>query len=66
MTGTQREAATSIAWDPVDSRGPARPVEGAERGGTLRILRDGDYDHPTPNASTPCSPRRSGSCCTGR
>ncbi|WP_327351856.1 ABC transporter substrate-binding protein [Streptomyces sp. NBC_01304] len=48
MTGTQREAATSIAWDPVDSRGPARPVEGAERGGTLRILRDGDYDHLDP------------------
>ncbi|MFH8802237.1 ABC transporter substrate-binding protein [Streptomyces sp. NPDC017936] len=39
---------TSIAWDPRDSQGPARPVPGAVRGGTLRILRDGDHDHLDP------------------
>lgn len=39
---------TSIAWDPRDSAGPARPVPGAVRGGTLRILRDDDYDHLDP------------------
>ncbi|WBO64876.1 ABC transporter substrate-binding protein [Streptomyces camelliae] len=38
----------SIAWDPRDSRGPARPVPGAVRGGTLRILRDADHDHLDP------------------
>ncbi|WP_033284792.1 ABC transporter substrate-binding protein [Streptomyces sp. NRRL F-525] len=38
----------SIAWDPRDSRGPARSVPGAVRGGTLRVLRDGDYDHLDP------------------
>ncbi|MFH0177417.1 ABC transporter substrate-binding protein [Streptomyces cacaoi] len=39
---------TSIAWDPRDSAGPARPVPGAVRGGRLRILRDDDYDHLDP------------------
>ncbi|MER7185961.1 ABC transporter substrate-binding protein [Streptomyces hyaluromycini] len=39
---------TSIARDPRDSQGPARPVPGAVRGGTLRVLRDGDHDHLDP------------------
>lgn len=38
----------SIARDPRDSQGPARPVPDAVRGGTLRILRDDDYDHLDP------------------
>ncbi|WP_371547718.1 ABC transporter substrate-binding protein [Streptomyces sp. NBC_00554] len=38
----------SIAWDTRAAQGPARPVPGAVRGGTLRILRDGDYDHLDP------------------
>ncbi|MEV5841292.1 ABC transporter substrate-binding protein [Streptomyces sp. NPDC051985] len=38
----------SIARDPRDSRGPARPVSGAVRGGTLRVLRDADHDHLDP------------------
>ncbi|WP_225824771.1 ABC transporter substrate-binding protein [Streptomyces naphthomycinicus] len=38
----------AIARDPSASRGPARPVPHAVRGGTLRILRDADYDHLDP------------------
>ncbi|WP_405018450.1 ABC transporter substrate-binding protein [Kitasatospora sp. NBC_00070] len=40
-----------IALDPAASRGPAPARPGARRGGTLHILRDGEYDHLDPQRS---------------
>jgi peptide/nickel transport system substrate-binding protein len=37
-----------IATNPKDSQGPAPAVPGAKKGGTLRILREGDYEHLDP------------------
>src|SRR3954447_21457993 len=37
-----------IATDPKDSMGPAPAVPGAKKGGTLKIIREADYEHLDP------------------
>jgi peptide/nickel transport system substrate-binding protein len=45
---TSPSATDVIIRDPARSRGPAPQRPGAQRGGTLRILRDGEYDSLDP------------------
>ena len=39
---------SAIDTDPEDSRGPAKPVSGAMRGGTLYALQEQDFEHLDP------------------
>lgn len=41
----------AIATDPADSKGPAEPVPGAKRGGTLYSMQEADFDHLDPQAT---------------
>ncbi len=45
---TSPSATDVIIRDPARSRGPAPQRPGSQRGGTLRILRDGEYDSLDP------------------
>jgi len=42
------ERTSAIATDPKDSQGPAPEVEGAVRGGTLKIIQQADFEHLDP------------------
>lgn len=46
--GGGQQFTSAIATDPKDSQGPAAPVAGAERGGTLRLIREVDFEHLDP------------------
>jgi peptide/nickel transport system substrate-binding protein len=40
-----------VSYDPADSTGPAAPVSGATKGGTLTVLLNADFDHLDPARS---------------
>ncbi|MEE6257028.1 ABC transporter substrate-binding protein [Plantactinospora sonchi] len=46
--GGGRQFTSSIATDPKDSQGPAAEVAGAQRGGTLRVIQEEDFEHLDP------------------
>jgi peptide/nickel transport system substrate-binding protein len=39
---------SAIATDPKDSQGPAKEVEGAKKGGTLKLITEADFEHLDP------------------
>ncbi|HEY3502909.1 MAG TPA: ABC transporter substrate-binding protein [Actinocatenispora sp.] len=47
-TGKQAPQTSAIDSDPAHSRGPAKPVSGARRGGTLYALQEADFEHLDP------------------
>src|SRR5262245_23205720 len=52
-TGTQSPAPiqTGFIGTAADSKGPAAPVPGANRGGTITVLQNADFDHLDPARS---------------
>jgi peptide/nickel transport system substrate-binding protein len=47
-SGAARQATGAIATDPKDSKGPAAPVAGATKGGTVTVLREAQINHLDP------------------
>ncbi|MFD0818499.1 ABC transporter substrate-binding protein [Micromonospora zhanjiangensis] len=47
---TQQQS-SAISTDPKDSQGPAPEVEGAKKGGTLKLLLETDFEHLDPQRS---------------
>jgi peptide/nickel transport system substrate-binding protein len=45
---TSHKQTSAIDTNPADSRGPAKPVPGAKRGGTLYALQEQDFEHLDP------------------
>ncbi|MFC7548190.1 ABC transporter substrate-binding protein [Plantactinospora sp. GCM10030261] len=47
---------SAIATDPKDSQGPAPEVEGAKRGGVLRLITEQDFEHIDPQRTYTVQP----------
>jgi peptide/nickel transport system substrate-binding protein len=47
-SGGNQQFTSSIATDPKDSQGPAAEVPGAQRGGTLKLITEADFEHLDP------------------
>ncbi|MEV0457862.1 ABC transporter substrate-binding protein [Catellatospora methionotrophica] len=45
---TDRVSSGAIATDPADSKGPAKPVDGAAKGGTFTVIRQTKISHMDP------------------